>query len=117
MYSIFYSTLAFTINQPTNYGIQAKKDVGPLTTTVLTNSVTIIFTVAAVLLIAMLTWGALEWVLSGGDKEAVGSARKRITNALIGLVILGVTFVIARVIGTIVGFNPLQNLPIPSLGG
>ncbi|KKU62737.1 MAG: hypothetical protein UX87_C0044G0010 [Candidatus Amesbacteria bacterium GW2011_GWA1_47_16] len=32
-----------------------------------------------------LLWGGIQWISSGGDKEGVEKARKRITHALIGL--------------------------------
>lgn len=35
-----------------------------------------------------LFYGALQWVLSGGDKEKLTKARQQMTNAVIGLVIL-----------------------------
>ncbi len=83
--------------------------------TVLGNAITILFTVAAILVLAMLIWGGVEWVLSGGDKEKVGNARKRIISALIGLAIIALAFLIVRVVGGIFGFNVLGNLEIPNL--
>jgi len=35
-----------------------------------------------------LLWGGLQWVSSGGDKEGIEKARKKILNALIGLVVV-----------------------------
>lgn len=42
--------------------------------------------------------GAIQWISSGGDKEGVGQARKKISNALVGLVILFAIFAIAALI-------------------
>ncbi len=83
--------------------------------TLLQNAFTIIFTVAALLVLLMLIWGAISWIMSGGEKEAIGKARGRITNALIGLAILALAFFIVRVVGQIVGFNVLSNLQLPQL--
>lgn len=83
---------------------------------IISNGFTIAVTVAAVLVLAMLIWGAIEWVLSGGDKEKVANARKRIVNALIGLAILALAFLILNVVGGIVGFDILGDLTIPALG-
>ncbi len=80
-----------------------------------TNLIRIIFVVAALAVLVMLIIGAFQWITSGGDKEAVGNARKRITNALIGLAILAFAFVIVFVVGNILGINILGNLTIPSL--
>lgn len=71
--------------------------------TVLSNLITLIFNVAIILFVFMVIISALQWILSGGDKEKVASARGRLTNAVIGLVILGLTWVIISVIGNITG--------------
>lgn len=42
--------------------------------------------------------GAIQWISSGGEKEAVSQARKRISNALIGIVILFIIFALAALI-------------------
>ncbi|MBI3485846.1 hypothetical protein HY025_02770 [Candidatus Daviesbacteria bacterium] len=117
---LIFSKLAFAQNPVENIdigntqgaGIQANTSVG----TLLGNSITLIFTVSAILVLAMLIWGGIEWVLSGGDKEKVANARKRIIGALIGLAIIALSFLIVRVVGQIVGFNILTNLTIPTLG-
>lgn len=112
-------SLAFTIIQPEGYGIQVGGETADsLLQTIITNAITVIFAIAGILVIVFLIWGAIDWIISGGDKEKVGNARKKITSALIGLAILAFVFVIAAVLGGIVGFNPLreEGLPIPSLG-
>lgn len=83
--------------------------------TIIGNILTIVFVIAIILVLVMLIWGAVQWILSGGDKEAVGNARKRITNALIGLAILALAFLIVRIVGDIVGINVLGDLKLPSL--
>lgn len=79
---------------------------------IINNVLKIIFVVAALLVLIFLIMGAFQWIMSGGEKEAVGKARLRITHALIGLAILVLAFVILGVVGTIVGINFLQfNIP------
>lgn len=81
------------------------------------NAVVLVFMVAAVLVFIMLLWGGLEWIMSGGDKEKVGNARKRIVNALVGLAILALAFLIMNVMGQIIGFQILGkpfNIPTPN---
>src|SRR4030042_3781346 len=43
--------------------------------------------IGGVIFIFMLIIGGIEWISSGGDKMRYESARKRITNALVGLVV------------------------------
>lgn len=91
-------------------GINPNADIG----TVISNIITIIFAVAIIAVLLMLVIGAFNWITSGGDKEAVGKARQRIINALIGLVVLAVAFLIANVAGQIVNIN-IFKLVLPSL--
>lgn len=65
----------------------------------------LIYMLAAVIFVFMLLWGAIEWLMSGGDKEKVGSAQKRLTNAIIGIILLGVVFAILDLIGIFTGFT------------
>ncbi len=83
--------------------------------TVVRNALTIVFIVAAVLVLFFLVIGAFQWITSGGDKEKVGNARKTILNALVGFAILALAFLIARVVGLVVNIDLLGQLVIPSL--
>ena len=96
--------------RPPSQGINPTTSVG----VIVSNAVTVVFVIAVLAVLFMLINGAFAWITSGGDKEAVGKARGRILNALIGLVILGVAFVIVRVAGVIVGAD-FTNLVLPAL--
>lgn len=84
--------------------------------TVLSNALTIVFVIAALAVLFMLVWGAFSWITSGGGKEQVDAARKRIVAALIGLAILALAFLIVVVVGNIVGINVLDLRTLPTLG-
>lgn len=71
----------------------------------LSKIVNIIYTVSAIVFIFMLLYAAFEWITSGGDKEKIESARNRITWAIIGIIILSLTFVFLRILGGITGFE------------
>ena len=58
------------------------------------NVFTIAVSVGALFVLYQLVLGALNWINSTGDKEKVEKARKQITNALIGLVILVLVWVL-----------------------
>lgn len=78
-------------------------------------TLTLSFMVAVIVVLAMLIWGAFEWITSGGDKEAVGKARGRIINALIGLAVLAIAFALFQVAGQFLGFNVLDfTVPKPA---
>lgn len=61
-----------------------------------------------VIFFIMLLIGAVQWISSGGDKAKTEEARGRITNALVGLVILLSLFAIANLISNFFGVNILQ---------
>ena len=77
--------------------------------TLLTNLITIIYELAAIAVVFMLLFGAFQWIISGGEKEAIAKARSRITWAIIGIVFLALTFVILTVIGRITNINFFQG--------
>lgn len=62
---------------------------------ILTFLVKFFFVAAGLAALFYMLWGALSWVTSGGDKEAVGAARDKIVAAIVGvLVIIAVLAVI-----------------------
>lgn len=54
--------------------------------------------IAAVLVLVFLIWGAVEWITSSGDKGKVESARNKISNAIIGMIVLAATLAIFMVV-------------------
>ena len=65
------------------------------------------FVVGVLVFLFVLVTGAIQWISSGGDKQALESARGKISNALIGLVILFATFAVIQLIETFFGINIL----------
>lgn len=73
--------------------------------TFLSNFVALIFTLAAVVLVLMILWGAFEWMISEGDKEKLSAAQRKIINAIIGIILFAIAFAIIRLLGTFTGFT------------
>ncbi len=71
----------------------------------LSGIIELIYIIAAVIFIFFLLWSALEFIYSRGDKEHIQSARGRLTWAIVGLILLSLSFVIMKIIGTIVNFR------------
>lgn len=67
-----------------------------------------ILVVGAVIFFFVLLVGAIQWISSGGDKNALESARGKITSALIGLVILLSVFAIIKLIENFFGISILS---------
>ena len=64
----------------------------------LSNVINIVFTVAALITFFYLVWGAINWITSGGDKGKVEDARNKITAAVIGLLILAASWAVFQLI-------------------
>lgn len=69
------------------------------------NFVALIFSVAGIVLILMILWGAFDWMISEGDKEKVAAARNKIINAVIGIILFAMAFAIIQVLGAFTGFK------------
>lgn len=82
-------------------------------TNFISNALVIALALGILVVLVMLILGAFEWITSGGDKEAVGKARSRILNALIGLVVLAIAYALARLAAQFVGFD-IGNITIPA---
>lgn len=74
------------------------------------------FIISLLIVLVMLVWGAIQWILSGGDKDAIEAARNRIIHALVGLAILAVAFALVNLAGTFVGIDLLGKFTIPTPG-
>lgn len=71
----------------------------------LTQVIGLIYVAATIIFVFMILISGFQWIISGGDKEAVGKARGRLIWAIIGITILALAFVIIRAIGQITGFT------------
>ena len=75
-----------------------------------------IFVIAIVVALGYLIYGAIRWIISQGDKAKVTDARNHIIAAIIGLVIVFLSyFIINIVIGIFFPDKNLTNLSLPSL--
>jgi hypothetical protein len=74
-------------------------------------------TLAGVLFLIYLIWSGIEWILSGGEKAGVEAARNKITNALIGLVIVVAAWAIFSLLKTFLGLPNSVNVGGSGGGG
>lgn len=73
--------------------------------TFLSNVYGLVYALAAIVFLFMIIWAAFQWILAGGDKEAVSKARQRIFNAVIGILLLALAGVFFTLFGKITGFK------------
>jgi len=78
--------------------------------TIIPNLINLGFVAGIIVFIFVFLVGAIQWMTSGGDKAAVESARGKVVNAFVGLVVLLLLFVILRLIGDFFGLSVFSNL-------
>jgi hypothetical protein len=108
----FDITVPNTITQPVTNSQAASQGVGSM----ISNVITLIFSFSGVAVVLYFLWGAFDWIMSGGDKEKVGNARKKMTTAIIGLLLLSLTFAIMGIISQLTSVNILGDLTLPRFG-
>lgn len=65
------------------------------------------FSIATLAVVLYFLIGSVKYLMSGGDKEAVASARQMITHAIIGFILLMFVYFILQFIPNFLGFGPL----------
>ncbi len=81
---------------------------GQFIAAILKTFINLVFIVGTTIFVFMFLYGAIKWILSGGDKGQLESARGTITHALIGLILLVATFAIIKLIEAILGIEILH---------
>ncbi|HEX8931554.1 MAG TPA: hypothetical protein VF810_00185 [Patescibacteria group bacterium] len=77
--------------------------------------VSILLIVAVVVALIFLIIGGLRWIMSGGDKSKVDSARSTVTGAVVGLVIALLAYFILNVVVFLFTKSSITNLSIPTI--
>lgn len=77
----------------------------------------VILIIAAILAFLFLLLGGIQWITSGGDKAGLEAARNKITNAIVGLIIVASAWAIMLLVGQFTGFNFLggSGFGIPTI--
>ncbi len=76
---------------------------------------TLAFFVAGVALLFNIIIGGIQWINAGGDPKAMTSARTRITNAVIGLIIVVAAYAIAVIVGLVDGISTVHGFKFVSV--
>ncbi|NOY15266.1 MAG: hypothetical protein GXP43_03560 [bacterium] len=61
--------------------------------------------IAGILVLAFFVWGSFEWLTAGGDSDKVKNAQNKMSNAVIGLVILISSFALLKFVLPLIGLN------------
>ena len=69
----------------------------------------LIFIFAGICLITIyIVWGGLQWIQSGGDKQKLEGAKSKITWAIIGFIILLLSYAFVNAVGYLFRVNLLK---------
>lgn len=102
---------------PTIKAVQHLSDIGPFGQNFWQVTIQLLIFTAVIVVIFILVWSGIQWITSGGDKQKLQAARSRLTYAIIGIIIIFLSFFIVSIVG--IFFNvPLSgntpNSPAPN---
>jgi len=74
---------------------------------IIVNGIIVFLSILSLIFLAYILWAGFQWMMAGGDAEAVNTAKKQIINAVFGLLIVlaswGITFFVSKIILNITG--------------
>src|SRR5258708_37585134 len=107
--------LALTIGDPNNpdkstiLKIEPPQGIGFYSvSSLLSFGVTILLVISIVLTLFFLVLGGIDMITSGGDKQKVVNARHKLTYAVLGLLVVFLSFFIVNLIGSVFGVDLLN---------
>ena len=95
-------------------GLEGKPDASGamgVFSTFISSAIGLITIIAIIWFVFVFIMGAIGIISSGGDKQAMESARKKITSGAIGLVVVIVGMFVIQLIGRIIGIPEILNFP------
>ncbi len=111
---VFANFVTFQIQNPFFPDVAGPDQAPALIGQTLSNILTLLFGGAGIAFFFMFVLGGLKWVTSGGDKEKIEGAKKQITSAIIGLILILSVFVVIGLLNHLFGVN-LIDFKLPRL--
>jgi len=82
---------------------------------IVSNVITTLVIIAVIIAVFFLVWGGIKWIMSGGDKAKVESARNTIIGGIVGLVLVFLSYFIISVVAQMFGINISTGLSLPNI--
>ena len=106
---------AYTANGTTEEGVLANFDL------IISNILGLFTIIGALIFVIYFLIAAIEWITAGGDTGKISSARDKMTQGVIGLIILVASYAILGLIGSVIGLDlidPVTQIEkiIPKVG-
>jgi hypothetical protein len=103
-----FAQAQLNIPQPNNIKIG---DIGKLISAL----VGVLLIIAALIAFFFLIMGGIQWITAGGDKAGMEVARNKITNAIVGLIIVGAAWAVMILVQNFLGIQIIGGtLSLPS---
>lgn len=67
-----------------------------------------ILTISALLLLLNLVWAGIDWISAGGDSGKIEKARSKITQSIVGIIVLASAVAIFNLVQNFLGIELLQ---------
>jgi len=77
--------------------------------------ITLLFGIALLVALVYLIYGGFKWITSGGDKGAVSAAREHIIAAVVGLLIVLLSYFILNFVLGFMGIGSIGNVIFPTI--
>ncbi len=88
-------------------GVPTVTSDGTAISSIISLTVNILGVVGALAALLFLIWGGIKWITSGGDREKLESARRTVIFAIIGLVVIILSYVVINLVGGVLGINTI----------
>lgn len=69
-----------------------------------------LFSISGIILLLYLIYGGFQLMLSRGDPKAMQSAQAKITNAIVGFVIIFLAYWLVQLLGKVLGLDKIGNI-------
>jgi len=102
-----YAQGRITVTQPSTMRIT---DIG----TLISGAIGVAFVIAGLIIFAFLVFGGILYMTSSGDKTQTERGKQAITGAMIGFVIVAVSYAIVLLLEYFFGYSILGGTALPS---
>jgi hypothetical protein len=112
--TLFQSSAVFAVDEVHFGDIESKvpgtKFSGSAFSDIIQGAMPFIFGFAGFGLLIYLIYGGIHLMISAGDPKAMQEARGKISNALVGFVIIFIAFWIVQIVGRVFGLQPIVKI-------
>lgn len=68
------------------------------------------YVAGGIIFLLYLMWGGIEWAIAGSNKDRIENAKNKISNALIGLLLIAASYALIKLVGFVLGIDILDAL-------